>query len=269
MYEYLEILEELPSDLRKPIARLIDAMEDNLRKQVAVSREDFSELKRAVEELAKAQRRTEERVNQLAEAQRKTELRVEELAAKVDQLAEAQRRTEERVNQLAEAQRRTEERLDQLAEAQRRTEEELRKLAEAQTQFQRTFNSKIGALGARWGLHSERTFRKAMREMLGEVGYHVERYLRFDEEGTVFGRPDQIELDMVVKDGKLVILEVKSSLSWEEVYTFQKKVEFYERRENRRADRKMIVTAFVEGERPTELARELGIEIITDINDLA
>ncbi|MEM2156787.1 MAG: hypothetical protein QXQ05_09530, partial [Candidatus Jordarchaeales archaeon] len=76
------------------------------------------------------------RVDQLAEAQRRTEERLEQLAARVDQLAEAQRRTEERleqlaarVDQLAEAQRRTEERLEQLAEAQRRMGDALSSLA--------------------------------------------------------------------------------------------------------------------------------------------
>jgi len=131
---------------------------DERVKEIKVTREDFDALKRAVEslagkvdqlaeaqrkteerlnELAEAQRRTEERLNQLAEAQRKTEERLNQLAERVDQLAEAQRRTEERLNQLAErvdqlaeAQRRTEERLNQLAEAQIRTEEELRKLVE-------------------------------------------------------------------------------------------------------------------------------------------
>ncbi|HID55468.1 TPA: DUF3782 domain-containing protein, partial [Candidatus Poribacteria bacterium] len=174
----------------------------------------------------------------------------------------------ERLEELAQAQARTEERVEELAQAQARTEEELRKLAEAQKHFQRSFDSKMGALGARWGIHSERTFKNAMREMLREVGYEVERYLQFDEKGMVFGRPDQVELDIVVKDGKLVILEIKSSLSWEEVYTFQKKVEFYESREGRKTDRRIIVSPFVEGERPLDLANRLGIEIFTNVDDL-
>ncbi len=93
---------------------------------------DLRELKRVVQELAEAQKRTEirvegltARVEELAEAQRRTEQRVEELA-------EAQRRTEQRVEELAEAQKRTEQRVEELAEAQKRTEQRVEGLAQAQ-----------------------------------------------------------------------------------------------------------------------------------------
>jgi outer membrane murein-binding lipoprotein Lpp len=98
--------------------------------------DEFDRLPRIVEELAEAQRRTEQRLEELAEAQRRTEQRLEELGRRVDELAEAQRRTEQRVEELAEAQRRTEQRLeelgrrvDELAEAQRRTEQRVDELA--------------------------------------------------------------------------------------------------------------------------------------------
>jgi len=74
-------------------------------------------------------------VNELAEAQRRTEERLNGLAEEVRQLAEAQRRTEERVNELAKAQRRTEERVNELAQAQKRTEETLNALAKVQKQM--------------------------------------------------------------------------------------------------------------------------------------
>ena len=82
------------------------------------TKEDFTELKAALQELAEAQNRTEKRVEELAEAQNRTEKRVEELA-------EAQNRTEKRVEELAEAQNRTEKRVEELAEAQKKTEKEL------------------------------------------------------------------------------------------------------------------------------------------------
>jgi len=109
-----------------------------------VTREDFSELKQIVAELAEAQRRTEQRVAELAEAQRRSEERLSRLEETVAALAEAQRRSEERLSRreetvaaLAEAQRRSEERLSRLeetvaalAEAQRRSEERLSRLEE-------------------------------------------------------------------------------------------------------------------------------------------
>ena len=51
----------------------------------------------------------------------------------------------------------------------------------------------IGALGARWGLHSESAFRKGLSAILeGSFGVKVERYEDYDYEGTVFGRPEHV-----------------------------------------------------------------------------
>ena len=100
------------------------------------------ELLHLPEELAAFRAETERRLARLEEVLIGLTARVDSLAARMDELAEAQRRTEERlealtarVDELAEAQRRTEERLealtarvDELAEAQRRTEERLEAL---------------------------------------------------------------------------------------------------------------------------------------------
>ncbi|MCG3156839.1 MAG: hypothetical protein DKINENOH_03464 [bacterium] len=125
----------LTASVKQEIGQLIDTR----IREVHVTREDFSELKAIVKDLAVAQERTEQRLGQLTEAQRKTDNRVEQLAEaqqrteqRLEQLAEAQQRTEQRLGQLAEAQQRTEQRLEQLAEAQQRTEQRLEQLAEAQ-----------------------------------------------------------------------------------------------------------------------------------------
>jgi len=128
--------------LKKKIIEIID---ERIR-EAHVTREDFSELKAIVRDLAEAQKRTEEKlanltekVDDLAEAQKRTEIKVEELAEaqkrteeRLEELAEAQKRTEERLEELAEAQKRTEQRVEELAEAQKRTEQRVEELAEAQ-----------------------------------------------------------------------------------------------------------------------------------------
>ncbi len=109
---------KITPSIKREIVKIID---ERIR-EAHVTREDFSELKAIVRELAEAQKRTEQRVEELAEAQKRTEQRLEELA-------EAQKRTEQRVEELAEAQKRTEQRLEELAEAQKRTEEKVLNLA--------------------------------------------------------------------------------------------------------------------------------------------
>ena len=103
--------------LKREIIKIVDER----IKEAHVTREDFTELKNIVKDLAEAQKRTEQRVEELAQAQRRTEERLTQLTIRVDQLTE-------RVNQLAEAQKRTEQRVEELAQAQKRTEEELRLL---------------------------------------------------------------------------------------------------------------------------------------------
>jgi hypothetical protein len=267
---YLEIIEQLPPELRRPFAQLVDA----LREEFGVRRADFDELRGVVRDLAQAQRRTEERLAELAQAQKRTEeatARLEERTGRLEEatarLQEATARLEDRVGRLeeavarlAEAQARTEQRVEELALAQKRTEEEL-------TLFRRTFTSQIGGLGARWGLQSEEAFRQGIRSILKEVGFTVERFVGQDSKGEVFGYPEQIELDIIARNGTVIVAEIKSSLDQSATYAFARKVEFYSRTAGRSAARKLIITPYAEP-RAKETGVRLGIEICTDINTL-
>ena len=206
---YAEVFESFPSELRLPIARLVDA----LKVEFEVPRTDFTDLKTAVQGLAEAQVRTGARMEELATAQARTEARMEELGI-------AQTRTEARVDRLSVA-------VEELAQAQKRTEHELAELAQAQartqeevTLFRRTFMSHIGGLGARWGLQTEEAFRHGIRTILREVGFTAERFLTWDAAGEVFGHPEQVELDIVVQNGRVMVVEIKSSLDRANTYLF-------------------------------------------------
>jgi hypothetical protein len=232
---YLEIMEEFPAELRKPLLRLIDTVLVRLKEEFAVRREDFVELRSAVRELIEAQKRTEERVEELAQAQKRTEASVGRLEEAVLRLAEAQRRTEESVAELARTQKR----------------------------FEKHFDTQIGALGARWGWRTEESFRAAIKDILGEdFGMHVERYEAFDESGQVFGRPEQIEIDILMKDAKITAIEIKSSMSKSDVYAFDRKVSFYESRHQVKVDRKIIITPMLDP-RAEAAVRRLGMTVYT------
>ena len=146
----------------------------------------------------------------------------------------------------------------QLAQAQLRTEHEIARL-------RRTIETQIGGLGARWGMQAEEVFRSGLKTILEEVGFRAERYLTYDTEGEVFGRPDQVELDVVVQDGKVIVIEIKSSLDRGQVHQFSRKAAFYPRKTGRQVARRVIVTPFTE-EGAQALAEELGIEICTDVS---
>jgi hypothetical protein len=252
---YAEVFEAFPSELRLPIARLVDA----LKAEFEVPRTDFVDLKVAVRDLAEAQTRTEARMEELAQAQARTEARMEELGL-------AQTRTEARLDRVAVA-------VEELAQAQARTEHELAALAQTQantqdemTLFRRTFMSQIGGLGARWGLQTEEAFRHGIRTILREVGFTAERFLTWDAAGEVFGYPEQVELDIVIQNGKLMVVEIKSSLDRANTYLFERKVTFYTRHTGRQVDRKVVIASYAD-DRAKEVAMRLGIEVCTDVTE--
>ncbi|MFA6221934.1 MAG: DUF3782 domain-containing protein [Desulfomonilaceae bacterium] len=86
------------------------------------------------------------------------------------------------------------------------------------------FASTVGALEARWGMGPEKSFHNAsIRIFKRNTDLKVMHVVEPDEDGIVFGRPEQIELDIVLKNGKFLIMEIKSSLSRADVILFAKK----------------------------------------------
>ena len=130
-------------------------------------------------------------------------------------------------------------------------------------------DSHLGALGARWGLMAESAFRNGLADILArEAGLKVVRYHKMDTKGFVFGRPDQVEIDVVVQNGEHTLIEIKSSTSRQEVHNFARKVAFYEKEEGVKA-RRMIIISPMFGPRAIELAGDLGIETFTSVYDVS
>ena len=90
---------------------------------------------------------------------------------------------------------------------------ELKRLHEQFMEQARKHDRGVGALGSRWGLQSEQAFRDALAAILEQsFDVQVVNVTEYDDTGEVFGRPDQIELDVIVKNGLLLICELKSSI---------------------------------------------------------
>jgi len=213
-------------ELKRQIKKIIDERIN----EVHVTKEDFSELKAIVSdiaislrELAEAQKRTELRVeeisktqNELAEAQKRTEVRMGELAeaqkrteVRMGELAEAQKRTEVRMGELAEAQKRTEVRMEELAEAQKRTEEEVRKLAIGLNDTR----VHLGGLSRSFGYAFENeAYRNLPKLLYDRYGYEVkERVVRAEVGGkeiNFFGK--------AIKNGKEIYIVGESKVRLDE-----------------------------------------------------
>ena len=113
---------------------------------------------------------------------------------------------------------------------------------------------------ARWGIASEQSFRNGLKAILEDsFGVKVLNITDYDEDGEVFGRPDQVELDIIIRNSVLIICELKSSMSKSDMYIFERKARFYERTHDRTADRLMVISPMIDG-RAKEIAKILHIE---------
>jgi hypothetical protein len=236
---------------------------DKVLDEIRQSRE---ELRRYMEE---SERRWEENQRLWRESERRWQENERRWKENERRWEESERRWEQNQQQIRELikelQRQGEELQRQGKEIQRQGEELQRQVKEIQ-RVDRRIDQTIGALGARWGMMSEETFRNALRGILEEnFGVKVERVQYKDESGEVFGRPDQVELDVVIYDGQMLVCEIKSSASRADVYTFERKVRSYEKRVGRKADRAILISPMIED---AELARTLGIEVYTRAEDV-
>lgn len=119
----------------------------------------------------------------------------------------------------------------------------------------------IGALDARWGIASEHSFRAALKGILEQsFGVQVLNVNEFDDTGMVFGAPDQVEIDIIVRNGELILCELKSSMSKSDMYTFDRKVRFYEQRHQRQAQRRIVISPMVPPP-ARAVAEKLNIEV--------
>lgn len=144
----------------------------------------------------------------------------------------------------------------------------IHEILESVRALSRKHDNTIGALGARWGLRSEQSFRNALKGILGEVTeLEVINVVEYDEEGEVFGRPDQIELDLIIQNGLFMICEIKSSMSKADMHMFHKKAEFYQKKHNRKAQRLMVISPMID-KKASELARDLGIQTYSYVEDI-
>lgn len=217
------IVSKLPVDIQPSMREFALWLQEDLR----VSHKDFSELKETVQRIATLQEMTEHRVNELT-------VQVQHLTEAQERLVEAQARTEQKVKQLAEAQVRTEQKVEKLVEtqeklavAQERTEGEIRRL-------EKSLSNQIAALGSRWGIYNEGTFRSTMYGVFKEMeGITV-------KEGDYGGR----QVDVVIRDGEHILLEITSRMHDKDIASLYRSADDYEQQEGVKP-KLMVATSYI------------------------
>ncbi len=115
---------------------------------------------------------------------------------------------------------------------------------------------------------SEEAFRNGIAAILtDELGFRVERCRSYDDAGLVYGHPDQVEMDVIIRNSLVIAIEIKSSISRGDLSLFQRKIAFFEQAEGVKVDRRLFISPFVDPN-AVELAEGMGIELYTHRLDI-
>ncbi len=254
MIDTFEILDELKGAFEPSQAEALARLMGRLYKELAntVTKEEFVELTRVVNELSNNIKTLSERIDRLAEFQ----VKAEERFAKVE---ERLTRLEGVVEELAEAQKRTEERLNELAEAQKRTEEELRELIGEH----RKTREQLGNLSHTVGYVLEDRAYKGLPELLKrDFGIEIIESLRRDF--IEIGRDKYEEINIIGrarKDGKdiWIIGECKSQLKKIDVDEFLKSIKRIE--DFLKGEKLLIAVTYQTSPKVRRYVEEKGIKL--------
>jgi hypothetical protein len=123
----------------------------------------------------------------------------------------------------------------------------------------------LNALGARWGILNEDAFRSGVRELLRDAGYTVDRWVYNDGRCYVYGYPSEVELNVVVRDGRTFAVEITSSLRRGDLQQIKRKVEFFSTVTGRRVDAVYVITPLIHDKNPDvviAVANAMGITVV-------
>ncbi len=141
----------------------------------------------------------------------------------------------------------------------KRSIEEFEKI---QKSFNEVLKKRLDALGARWGLMSEEAFREGMKSLLKEqFGWKVEKWTYNDKNGEIYGHPSIVDVDLVLRNGKHILIEIKSHVGKADVAIFLKKANLYKK--VRGVEPEMIIITPYIDESARRLAESLNISIYT------
>ena len=185
------------------------------------------------------------------------------------------RRVEESIGRLEERVKGLEERLgmveekmatkEELKRVEASLREDLRGVEKSLKEDLRRVELALNALGARWGVFSEDAFRSGVRELLRDAGYTVDRWVYYDDRGYVYGYPSEVELDVVVRDGRTFAVEITSSLRRGDLQQIKRKMELFSAVTGRKVDAVYVITPFIHDRNPDAViavANAMGITVV-------
>ncbi|WPL19261.1 hypothetical protein Thiowin_04373 [Thiorhodovibrio winogradskyi] len=155
------------------------------------------------------------------------------------------------VAELARAQQRTESRIEELACAQQRTESRVEELAHQMSAGFKQLGDQIAALGGRWGIYNEGTFRATIHAVLTKIdGIEV-------REGYYGDR----QVDIIIRNGEHILLEITSRMHAKDIERLYQSADDYRAHEGVEPQL-MVATSYIA---PKLMQRIMGLERKIDI----
>ncbi|MEW6007279.1 MAG: DUF3782 domain-containing protein [bacterium] len=196
----------------------IEAIVEKKVKDIKVDREEFNLLTNEVRKLAKAQ-------NELAVAQKETEKRLTRVERAVEELAVAQKETEKRLT---------------------RVERAVEELAIKMEEGFKSLRDQIAALGSRWGIYAEGTFRATIKSIFSrQPGVKV-------KEGYYGGR----QVDIIISGDEHILLEITSRMVLRDIKKIYDTADDYKQKEGIEPTL-MVATAYIS---PSLMQKIMGLE---------
>ncbi|WP_168364212.1 DUF3782 domain-containing protein [Metallosphaera hakonensis] len=246
-------------------------------------------------QLSESQRVTDEKMREVLEAQKKNEERFAQLSEsqrvtdeKMREVLEAQKKNEERFAQLSESQKRTEESIKQLYQALFQIDVRLNQLIDAHKETENTvklltlkidalvqeqskmksdierINRTISSIGQRWGVDYETLIKNFFDDFIKGEGLNFEQANKFTykDDNGVFGRKGlKYEIDILAKNNKVYLIEVKSFCDIDDVEWFDYKSDVIAKVLGIKDGIKMILAVNTTDE-AKEMAEKLGMKLI-------
>ncbi len=134
---------------------------------------------------------------------------------------------------------------------------------EEQTKALNRLGMSIRTIGSRWGIETEVTIRNTLRELLLKnlKVAKIDEYKIKDKEGRIGAPNANIQIDCVIRNGKPLLIEIKSSADEAHVDRFYKIGELYAEKEGITPE--LLFVAVIMKEKGEIRCKQLGIQLIT------
>jgi len=262
--EFDRKLEKQTKAFEEKLEAMNRKFEEKLEEQAKAFDAKLEAMSKAFDEKLEAMsRRFDEKLEAMSkEFDRKLEEQGKAFDAKLEAMSKA---FDEKLEAMS---RRFDEKLEAMSKEFDRKLEEQTKAFDAKLEINvkaltKSFEDRFMALGGRWGRDAEFAFREGLKDILSkDFGGKVEHWHYKGKILQVHPKREEYELDLIVSNGKITLIEVKGSVSTSDVEKFDENVSAYEIIENKKADRKVIITPLAFKE-VRDLAKKFGIEIIS------